>query len=139
VIVYTTWASIVEAEKAGVTGLTIRRGSGPWNPTPPGALLNVPQKERALFNALDQWFEVARFGADVQHVMALRIMRIASGGPNAATEAQQMISEKVAAFGEAQVALMTALATGSSLDTAAEMAYAPFRACVRANSQRLGS
>jgi hypothetical protein len=92
-----------------------------------------------LFKALDNWFEAARFGADVQHVMALRIMRIASGGPDAATESQQMISEKVAAFGQAQVALMTALATGSSLDTAAEMAYAPYRACVSANSRRLGS
>ena len=37
--------------------------------------------------------EAARFGADVQRVMTLRMMRIASGGPDAATEAQQMISE----------------------------------------------
>jgi hypothetical protein len=96
-------------------------------------------KERALFKALDHWFEAARFGADVQRVMALRLMRIAEGGPGAATEAQQMISEKVAAFSEAQVALMSALATGSSLDTAAEMAYAPYRRAVRANSRRLGS
>jgi len=97
------------------------------------------KKERALFKALDHWFEAARFGADVQQVMALRIMRLASGGPDAATEAQQMISEKLAAFGEAQVALMSALATGSSLDTAAEKAYAPYRRAVRANSRRLGS
>jgi hypothetical protein len=97
------------------------------------------KKERALFKALDQWFEAARFGADVQQVMALRIMRLASGGPDAATEAQQMISEKLAAFGEAQAALLSALATGSSLDTAAEMAYAPYRRAVRANSRRLGS
>jgi len=92
-----------------------------------------------LFKTLDQWFEAARFGADVQQVMTLRIMRIASGGPGAATEAQQMVSEKLAAFGESQVALMTALATGRSLDSAAELAYAPYRRAVRANSRRLGS
>lgn len=92
-----------------------------------------------MFKALDHWFEAARFGADVQQVMTLRIMRIASGGPGAATEAQQMVSEKLAAFGESQVALMTALATGRSFDSAAELAYAPYRRCVRANSRRLGS
>ncbi len=92
-----------------------------------------------MFNALDHWFEAARFGADIQRVMTLRIMRIASGGPDAATEAQQMISEKVAAFGEAQAALLTALTTGRSLETAAAMAYAPYRRAVRANSWRLGS
>ena len=92
-----------------------------------------------MFKAFDNWFEAARFGADVQRVVALRMMRLASGGPGAATEARQMVSEKVAAFGEAQMALMTALATGSSLDTAAAKAYAPYRRCVRANSRRLGS
>jgi hypothetical protein len=102
-------------------------------------LLVAINKERAVFKALDHWFEAARFGADVQQVMTLRIMRIASGGPNAATEAQRMISEKLAAFGESQLALMTALATGSSFDTAAAKAYAPYRRTVRANSQRLGS
>jgi hypothetical protein len=39
----------------------------------------------------------------VQRVMTLRIMRLASGGTLAATEARQMISEKVSAFEEAQV------------------------------------
>jgi hypothetical protein len=92
-----------------------------------------------MFKALDHWFEAARFGADVQQVMTLRIMRIASGGPDAATEAQQMISEKLAAFGESQAALLTALTTGSSFETAAAMAYAPLRRAVRANSRRLGS
>ena len=96
-------------------------------------------QERDLFKGLDHWFEAAQFGADVQRVMTLRLMRLASGGPGAATEAQQMISEKLAAFGESQMALMTAFAAGSSLDTAAAKAYAPYRRAVRANSRRLGS
>ncbi len=92
-----------------------------------------------MFNFVNAWMETARFGADSQRVIALRMMRLVSGGPLAATEAQRMISEKVAAFGEAQGALMSALATGSSLDTAAAKAYAPYRRAVRANSRRLGS
>ena len=46
--------------------------------------------------------EAARFGADVQRVVALRMRRLTSGGPLAAIEAQNMVSEKLAAFGEAQ-------------------------------------
>ena len=76
---------------------------------------------------------------DVQRVMSLRIMRLASGGPLAATEAQQMISEKVSAFGEAHVAIVTALATGSGFYAATAEAYAPYRRYVRANCLRLES
>jgi hypothetical protein len=72
-----------------------------------------------LFNLLNTWFEAARFGADVQHVVALRMTRLASGGPLAAIEVQRMLSEKVAAFGEAHWAIMTALANGRSLDVPA--------------------
>jgi hypothetical protein len=87
---------------------------------------------------MSAWFEAARFGADMQRVIALRMMRLASGGPLAASEAQRMVSEKVSAFGEAQGAIMAALATGSSLDAAAARAYAPYRRRVRANNRRLG-
>lgn len=92
----------------------------------------------AVFNILNAWFEAGRFSADVQRVMTLRMMRIASGGPDAATEAQQMISEKMSAFGEAQMAIFTALMAGRSLEVAAAKAFAPYQACVRANSRRLG-
>lgn len=92
-----------------------------------------------MFNIFNTWIEAARFGADVQRVMALRMMRLASGGPGAATEAQQMISEKVSAFGEAQLAIFTALTTGKSLEAAAVRAYGSYRRCVRANSRRLDS
>lgn len=88
---------------------------------------------------MSSWFEAARFGADMQRVIALRMMRLASGGPLAETEARRMVSEKVAAFGEAQTILMTALVTGASLETAAVKAYAPYRRTVRANRRRLGA
>jgi hypothetical protein len=89
-------------------------------------------------HTMKNWMEAARFNWDVQRVMAARMIRLASGGPIAATEAQQMVSEKAAAFGEAQVAMMTALATGSSFHVAAAKAYAPIRRRVRANRRRLG-
>jgi hypothetical protein len=96
------------------------------------------------FGILNTWLEAASFNMDVQRVMTLRIMRLASGGPLAATEAQRMISEKVAAFGEAQVAIVTAFATGrlateSGLYAATAEAYGPYRRCVRANRLRLDS
>ena len=88
---------------------------------------------------MNAWFEAARFASDSQSVVALRLMRIANGGPQAATEASQMISEKMAAFAEAQGAMFAALATGKSFESAATRAYAPYRRAVRANRRRLGS
>jgi len=51
-----------------------------------------------LFNVLDTWLEPARFYADVQYVIALRMMRLALGGSPAVTEVRQMVSEKVFAL-----------------------------------------
>jgi hypothetical protein len=87
---------------------------------------------------MGQWFEAARFGAEVQRVIALRLMRLAAGDAQAATEAQHMILEKAAAFGEAQLAAMTALAKGATMQTAVARAYTPYRRRVRANRRRLG-
>ena len=96
------------------------------------------RRDGALFNLLNPWIEAARFSAHVQRVMALRMRRLASGGPTAATEAHQMVSEKFAAFGEAQGAVITALVAGKSLDAAVARAYGPYRRRVRANRRRLG-
>lgn len=90
-----------------------------------------------MVNIMNAWFEAAQFVADSQSVVAMRLMRIAEGGPLAAAEARQMISEKVAAFAEAQGAVFGALATGASLHNAATKAYAPYRRAVRANRRRL--
>ena len=103
-------------------------------------VVSTAQEERNLFTTMmNAWFEAARFGADSHNVMALRMMKLSSGGPNAAQEATQMISEKIAAFNEAQGALMGALMSGSSFDAAAAKAYAPYRRAVRANRRRLGA
>lgn len=92
-----------------------------------------------MFNIMNAWFEAAQFVADSQSVVTLRLMRIAEGGPHATTEATRMVSEKVAAFAEAQGAAFSALATGGSFHSAAAKAYAPYRRAVRANRRRLGA
>jgi hypothetical protein len=102
-------------------------------------LYRAAYKESALFDFINAWMEAARFGADSHRVITLRMMKLASGGPQAAAEAERMISEKVAAFGEAQGALLSALVTGKGFDIAAVKAYAPYRRAVRANRRRLGA
>lgn len=92
-----------------------------------------------MFNLMNAWFEAAQFGADSQHVIAMRMMKLASGGPQAATEARRMVTEKINAFGVAQAAIMSALVSGSSIEAAAVKAYVPYRRAVRANSRRLRS
>ncbi len=91
-----------------------------------------------MFHMMKAWMETARFAADSQQVIALRMMRIAAGGPLAATETTRMVSEKVAAFGEAQSRFVTAMMTGAGMTAAATKAYVPYRRAVRANSRRLG-
>jgi hypothetical protein len=98
-----------------------------------------PAKEITLIDIMNNWMEAARFSWDVQRVVALRMMRLASGGPRAVTEAEKMLSEKAMAFGEAQIKMAMALATGRSFSTAAAKAYAPIRRRVRANRRRLSA
>jgi hypothetical protein len=111
----------------------------PGNPRLRPVLSCVAKRRAPLFNLMHAWFEAAQFGADSQRVIALRMMKLASGGPQATTEARRMVSEKIHAFGMAQTAVMSALMTGSSLEAAAVKAYVPYRRAVRANSRRLGS
>jgi ribosomal protein S9 len=82
-------------------------------------------------------FEAARFGLDVQTVIALRLARIAAGGATGAAEAQRMVLEKALAAAKAQAAAATALMLGGKPETALKMAYRPYRSAVRANRRRL--
>jgi hypothetical protein len=83
------------------------------------------------------WFEAVRFTCEAQGVISARLMLFASGAPNAAEEAERMISEKILAFAEAGVAAERALTDGLGIYVAAERAYSPLRHCVAANSNRL--
>ena len=70
-------------------------------------------------------------------MISARLMLFASAAPNAAVEAEWMISEKIVAFSAAHDAAERALAEGLGIYAAAERAYQPLRCCVSANSSRL--
>jgi len=83
------------------------------------------------------WLEAVRFTCEAQGVISARLMLFASGAPNAADEAAQMIAEKIVAFADAGIAAERALKDGLGIYAAAEHAYSPLRRCVHANSDRL--
>jgi hypothetical protein len=83
------------------------------------------------------WLDAATFAAETQWVVALRMSRLAAGGAQAAGEANRMISEKLLAGAQAQLAAGMALATGRGMEGAARAAAHPFRRAVRANRRRL--
>jgi hypothetical protein len=82
-------------------------------------------------------YEAMRFACEAQAVISARLLLFASNDPSAAAEAGRMISEKITAFADAQLAAERALAEGRGIYEAAEEAYLPLRQRVRANSQRL--
>lgn len=88
-------------------------------------------------NSWHSWFDAARFGYEVQTVIAYRMMRLASGGSLANTEAQRMVMEKMTAMAEAQTQAVLALASGASFGAAMTQAMIPVRRRVRANRRRL--
>jgi hypothetical protein len=83
------------------------------------------------------WIDAGRFALDTQAVIALRMIKIASGGPLATAEAQRMVAEKVAALAVAQLTGGMALATGKSPEIAARRAIGSVHRSIRANRRRL--
>src|SRR5262245_36927277 len=94
-------------------------------------------KERILKNPWLAWLDAATFAAETQWVIAMRLSRIASGGAVAASEAQRMVTEKVVAGAQANLAAAMALAAGRGVERAARAAARPIRRTVRANRRRL--
>jgi hypothetical protein len=85
----------------------------------------------------DFWQNSVRFTYEAQGVISARLMLFAAGAPQAALEAERMVSEKLAAFSEAHDAAEQVLAEGLSIYAAAERAYAPLQRCVHDNNARL--
>ena len=87
------------------------------------------------------WFalsaQAARMCWEAQSVMLLRSMRIAKGGARAKAETQRMITEKVAALAEAQIAAAAATLKGSKKHRVAKKALAVYAGRVRRNRRRL--
>jgi hypothetical protein len=76
-----------------------------------------------------------QLGVEAQNVVALRMMRLATGGAGAEVEMSRMILEKAAAIAEAQFAAATA--AGKADHVIASKALTVFRKRVRANRRRL--
>jgi hypothetical protein len=73
--------------------------------------------------------DAARLCQEAQDVMALRMMKLALGGPQAHLEAQRMVAEKSLALAEAA----GSLAAGGSMGRVVRR----YRSHVRANKRRL--
>jgi hypothetical protein len=81
-------------------------------------------------------FDMMALGAESSGVMALRMMKLAAGGPAATVEAQLMVAEKMQAAAEAGAAAWTDALTGASHGTA-QRTLVRYRRKVRANRRRL--
>jgi hypothetical protein len=90
-----------------------------------------------MFEFWKSWMNAAEFGLEAQRVIAMRLMKIAAGGPAGAAECARMVTEKFAAAAAAHSAGAIALARGNSFETATELALVPLRRSVRANHRRL--
>jgi hypothetical protein len=97
-----------------------------------------------MFNPVEPWnawfglyAQAARTCWDAQAVMWLRTLRIAQGGAMAEAEASRMITEKVAALGQAQLAATGAMLKGGKKHRAAKKVLAVYTRRVRRNKRRL--
>jgi hypothetical protein len=97
-----------------------------------------------MFNPLapwNAWFALSaqamRMCWDAQAVMLLRTLRIAKGGARAEAEAQRMVTEKLAALAQAQLAATAATLKGSKKHRVAKKALAVYATRVRRNRRRL--
>ena len=87
------------------------------------------------------WFalsmQTAKLGWEAQGVMALRVMRMAAQPARSQTEARRMVTEKVAALGEAQAATVAAVIRGGKSHRVAKKVLSVYKKRVRANRRRL--
>ena len=75
------------------------------------------------------WYGAAMLSIEAQNVIALRMMRLARGGKNAQSEANRMVTEKIAE----SIAVAATLWSGGS----GHAVVAQVRRRVRSNSRRL--
>jgi len=75
------------------------------------------------------WYDSTMLSFESQHVIGLRLIKLAGGGKNAQTEANRMVTEK---FSASMAAVVTLMCGGSG-----ETVLAEVRKKVRSNSRRL--
>ena len=75
------------------------------------------------------WYGATMLSIEAQHVIGLRMMKLAMGGKNAQAEASRMVTEKIA---ETMAVAATLMSGGSGHAVVAQV-----RRRVRSNSRRL--
>src|SRR5580658_2369636 len=89
----------------------------------------------------NDWFalslQTAKLGWESQGVIALRVMRMAMQPAHSQTEARRMVTEKVAALGEAQAAAVAAVIKGDKNHRVAKKVLRVYKKRVSANRRRL--
>lgn len=90
---------------------------------------------------MNAWFKMASDATlmmwDAQQVMALRFMRIASGGPAGMRELETSSDEKVDELSAAQIAGVAGIADGTSAPVIAKKVARIYKKRVDANKRRL--
>lgn len=96
-----------------------------------------------MFNPwLSLAYKTAQMSMEAQGVIALRMMKLAVGGPAAKAEIETMLSEKATAFGLAQLAMAQGFMTHGFMTNADQAVTARkvlgiYKRRVSANSRRL--
>jgi hypothetical protein len=91
-----------------------------------------------MFNPWLAWsVKVFQMGIEAQNVIALRMLRLASGGARMEAEASRMVTEKIAAAAEAQAVAAVAAFGGHLPHVVANKALRVVKKRVRANKRRL--
>jgi hypothetical protein len=89
----------------------------------------------------DPWItlgmRIFQLGLEAQSVMALRMLRLASGDARGQDELNRMVVEKMTALAEAQMAAAAAIMNGDKDHVVARKALTVFRKRVRGNRRRL--
>jgi hypothetical protein len=83
------------------------------------------------------WIDAAQFYFEAQSVIAMRVMKIATGGQDGAAECTRMVREKIDAGAAAHTAGALALVDGKSVEAATKLAMAPIKRRVHANHLHL--
>lgn len=82
-------------------------------------------------------FKAAMLFVEAQQVIALRMLRLAAGGPKAERELNRMILEKTDAAAKAATTAIAATATGRPPSVVADRTISDYRRRVRKNRRRL--
>lgn len=98
---------------------------------------------KPIFSNIFPWASITRMAMqnamltmEAQQVIALRLTKMAMGGPGVDREARLMVSEKMETMAESG-RVMTMAALGGTHDMGAEKVMKLYRSKVRANRKRL--